>query len=49
VGWSIPIFRVVGIQLRIHVTFLLLIAWIAFAYYSQGGSSAAVDGVLNIL
>ena len=48
-GWSIPIFRVVGIQLRIHITFLLLIAWIAFAYYTQGGSSAAVDGVLFIL
>jgi Zn-dependent protease/CBS domain-containing protein len=48
-GWSIPILRVAGIQLRIHITFLLLIAWIAFAYYSQGGSSAAVGGVLFIL
>src|SRR6201982_3538179 len=48
-GWSIPILRVAGIQLRIHITFLLLIAWIAFAYYSQGGSSAAVGGVLVIL
>ena len=48
-GWSIPILRVAGIQLRIHITFLLLIAWIAFAYYTQGGSSAAVDGVLFIL
>ena len=44
-GWSIPILRIAGIQLRIHITFLLLIAWIAFAYYSQGGSSAAVGGV----
>jgi Zn-dependent protease/CBS domain-containing protein len=48
-GWSIPILRVAGIQLRIHITFLLLIAWIAFAYYTQGGSSAAVGGVLFIL
>src|SRR3954471_3183508 len=48
-GWSIPILRVAGIQLRIHITFLLLIAWIAFAYYSQGGSPAAVGGVLFIL
>src|SRR3977135_2259130 len=47
--WSIPILRVAGIQLRIHITFLLLIAWIAFAYYTQGGSSAAVGGVLFIL
>ena len=28
-GWSIPILRVSGIQLRIHVTFLLLIVWVA--------------------
>src|SRR5439155_3005618 len=48
-GWSIPVFRIVGIQLRIHITFLLLIAWIAFAYYTQGGSSAAGGGVLFIL
>jgi len=48
-GWSIPILRVAGIQLRIHITFLLLIAWIGFAYYTQGGSSAAVGGVLFIL
>src|SRR3954454_23710840 len=48
-GWSIPILRVAGIQLRIHITFVLLIAWIAFAYYTHGGSSAAVGGVLFIL
>ncbi|HTH19085.1 MAG TPA: site-2 protease family protein [Candidatus Udaeobacter sp.] len=48
-GWSIPILRVAGIQLRMHITFLLLIAWIAFAYYTQGGSSAAVGGVSLIL
>src|ERR1043166_2121999 len=48
-GWSIPILHVAGIQLRIHITFLLLIAWIAFAYYTQGGSSAAMGGVLLIL
>jgi Zn-dependent protease/CBS domain-containing protein len=48
-GWSIPILRVAGIQLRIHITFLLLVAWIAFAYYTQGGSSAAVGGVFFIL
>src|SRR5947199_6420010 len=48
-GWSVPILRVAGTQLRIHITFLLLIAWIAFAYYTQGGSSAAVGGVLCVL
>src|SRR5437667_8961287 len=48
-SWSLPIIRIAGIQLRIHITFLLLIGWLAFAYYSQGGSAAAVAGVLVIL
>src|SRR5947199_8226851 len=48
-GWSIPIFRVAGIQLRIHVTFLLLIAWLAFGYYAQGGSVAAASRVIFVL
>jgi Zn-dependent protease/CBS domain-containing protein len=39
-SWSIPILRVAGIQLRIHVTFLLLIAWLAL------GSWAATAFVL---
>ena len=34
-GWSIPILRVAGIQLRLHITFLLLIAWIAIDYRRQ--------------
>src|SRR6266550_3764498 len=48
-GWSLPIFRVAGIQLRIHVTFVLLIAWLAFGYYAQGGSPAAAEGVIFVL
>src|SRR5207245_6437891 len=48
-SWSLPIFRIAGIQLRIHITFLLLIGWLAFGYYAQGGSAAAVAGVLVIL
>jgi stage IV sporulation protein FB len=39
-GWSIPIFRIAGIQLRVHVTFLLLIGWVAL------GSAAAAVFVL---
>ena len=35
VGWSIPILRVSGIQLRIHVTFLLLIVWVALGSWSS--------------
>jgi Zn-dependent protease/CBS domain-containing protein len=48
-GWSLPIFRVAGIQLRIHVTFLLLIGWLAFGYYAEGGSVAAAARVVFIL
>src|SRR2546430_15050530 len=39
-SWSIPILRIAGIQLRIHITFLLLIGWIAL------GSASAVVFVL---
>src|SRR5437868_11727713 len=48
-GWSLPIFRIAGIQLRIHVTFLLLIGWLAFGYYSAGGSAVAAARVLFVL
>src|SRR6187399_684509 len=48
-SWSLPIFRIVGIQLRIHITFLLLIAWLAFGYYTQGGSAAAASRVIFVL
>jgi Zn-dependent protease/CBS domain-containing protein len=48
-SWSVPLFRVAGIQLRMHLTFLLLIAWVAFVYYAHGGSPAAISGVLFIL
>jgi Zn-dependent protease/CBS domain-containing protein len=48
-SWSLPIFRIAGIQLRIHITFLLLIAWLAFGYYTQGGSAAALGRVIFVL
>src|ERR1700737_1315358 len=48
-SWSLPIIRIAGIQLRIHVTFLLLIVWLGLGYYSQGGSAAAISGILVIL
>ena len=48
-SWSLPVFRLAGIQLRIHITFLLLIAWLAFGYYSQGGSAVAASRVIFVL
>src|SRR5947209_14292408 len=43
-SWSIPIIRIAGIQLRIHLTFLLLILWVAL-----GSTSAAVFVLLLFL
>src|SRR5947208_5485573 len=48
-SWSLPIFRIAGIQLRIHITFLLLIGWLAFGYYAQGGSAVAASRVIFVL
>lgn len=48
-SWSVPILRIAGIQLRIHVTFLLLIAWLGYGYYRSGGSAAAALGITFIL
>src|SRR6266576_4776272 len=43
-SWSIPILRIAGIQLRIHVTFLLLVVWLAL-----GSASAAIFVLLLFL
>lgn len=47
--WSLRVARIFGIDMKIHVTFLLLLAWIGVAYYQQGGPSAAVTGLAFIL
>src|SRR5207253_3059604 len=46
---SITIARVAGSEIRIHVTFLLLLAWFGIADYMAGGVAAAVDGIAFIL
>jgi len=46
-GWSWRVAKLGGIDIRIHATFLLLLAWIAWSRYSAAGTvSAALDGVL---
>jgi len=47
--WSIPIGTVGGTVIRIHVTFLLLLLWIAWAHYAQGGAQAALQGVVFVV
>ncbi|WP_181704501.1 site-2 protease family protein [Chthonobacter rhizosphaerae] len=48
-SWSIPLGRVFGSEIRIHLTFLILLLWIGFASYAQGGQAAAIDGVLFMI
>ena len=43
--WSYRIATVAGIQVRIHVTFWLLLGFYAWIYYAEGGLEAAVYGV----
>jgi Zn-dependent protease/CBS domain-containing protein len=45
VKWSYRIATLAGIEVRIHVTFLLLLGFYAWIYYTDGGPQAAVDGV----
>lgn len=47
--WSFPIARVAGSEIRIHLTFFLLLLWIGIAYFQEGGASAAVEGVAFII
>jgi len=47
--WSIRIARVGGIDLKIHLTFLFFLAWIAFSYYHAGGASVAIQGTLFVV
>lgn len=48
-GWSIRIARIAGIDVKIHVTFFVLLAWIGMVYYSTGGTEAALEGILFIV
>ncbi|HEY5812901.1 MAG TPA: site-2 protease family protein [Terrimicrobiaceae bacterium] len=43
--WSYRIATVAGIQVRIHLTFLLLLGFYAWIYYNEGGAEAAIHGV----
>lgn len=47
--WSVKIAKIAGIEVRIHLTFLLLLAWIGISYYQSGGRDAAIEGVGFVL
>lgn len=43
--WSFQLARIAGIDVRIHATFFLLLAWFAYFYYQAGGYPAMVAGL----
>ena len=47
--WSITVGRFGGTEVKIHITFLLFLVWIAFSGWSRGGPAAALDSTLFIL
>jgi Zn-dependent protease/CBS domain-containing protein len=48
-SWSVKLFSLGGTAVRMHLTFLLLLAWIAAIQYMRGSAQDAVWGVLFIL
>jgi Zn-dependent protease len=47
--WSYSLGRVAGIEVRIHATFFLLLAFYGFLHFEQGGWDAARSGMAFIL
>src|SRR5918992_5777357 len=48
-SWSYRLGRVAGTDIKVHVTFLLVVGWWALLGYSQGGPAGALTGVLYLL
>ena len=48
--WQWKLARIAGIDVYMHATFLLLIGWVAFSYWTEQGTwTAVLSGVLFIL
>jgi stage IV sporulation protein FB len=45
IGWSISLGRIAGTELRLHVTFVLLILWFAISAGLRSGTGAAMDAI----
>lgn len=46
--WTFHIARIAGIDVKVHATFLLLLAFYGFYFHAQGGLPAAIQGVIFI-
>ena len=47
--WSVSLGRYAGIELKVHLTFVLILTWVGFLQYRTGGPQAVVPGVLFVL
>src|SRR5579863_9940 len=47
--WSITIARVAGSEIRIHLTFLLLLAFWGLEGYQQGGAAGALNRIVLVI
>ncbi|MBV8795459.1 MAG: site-2 protease family protein [Hyphomicrobiales bacterium] len=47
--WSITIGSVGGTAVKIHITFILFLVWIAFSGWTRGGAAAALDSTVFIV
>src|ERR687898_3185029 len=47
--WSYRIGRIGGTDIKVHVTFLLIVGWWALIGYSQGGPIVALTSALALL
>jgi Zn-dependent protease len=48
-SWSIKFARIAGIDLKIHLTFLIFLFWIGSTYLARGGADFAIRGMLFII
>lgn len=48
-SWSIKFARIAGIDLKIHLTFLIFLLWIGSTYFLRGGAAIALQGTLFII
>src|SRR5829696_5225229 len=47
--WSYTLGRIAGTDIKVHVTFLLIVGWWALIGYSEGGPGAALTSALALL
>lgn len=48
-AWSFSLGRLFGTDVRVHLTFFLLLGWIGYATYAEAGWPAAVSNMLFVL